>query len=304
MYNALIVGAGQIAGGFDNSEDKHILTHAHAYVNNPNVNLLGFYDIDSTQAQFMAKKWNTRVITSLDEAQGVDIVSICVPDEYHTEMTLKVASAIKPKIIFLEKPICKNKKDIEKLRQIRIPILVNYSRSFSKSFQNLAHKIKNNEFGEYQCGNAFYGKGFIHNGSHMINLLNLLLGKIKKTDVFDSIGDFYDDDITKSLILTFENGKKIIINGCDCRKFTIFEFDLFFEKARIRMLNSGFEIEIYGVENDEKFKNYKTLTIKERYSTDLDLAMANAVHNIVECLKDDKRLLCTLKEGYEAIKYG
>lgn len=303
MYNALIVGAGQIAGGFDNSEDKHILTHAHAYVSNPNVNLLGFYDIDSTQAQFMAKKWNTRVITSLDEAQGVDIVSICVPDEYHTEMTLKVASVIKPKIIFLEKPICKNKKDIEKLRQIRIPILVNYSRSFSKSFQNLAHKIKNNEFGEYQCGNAFYGKGFIHNGSHMINLLNLLLGKIKKTDVFDSIDDFYDD-ITKSVILTFENGKKIIINGCDCRKFTIFEFDLIFEKARIRMLNSGFEIEIYGVENDEKFKNYKTLTIKERYSTDLDLAMANAVHNIVEYLKDDKRLLCTLKEGYEAIKYG
>lgn len=34
MYNALIVGAGQIAGGFDDINDDYILTHAHAYVKN------------------------------------------------------------------------------------------------------------------------------------------------------------------------------------------------------------------------------------------------------------------------------
>lgn len=303
MYNALIVGAGQIAGGFDDMSDECILTHAHAYTKNSNINLLGFYDTNAAQAEFMAKKWNTKAFNSLQKAQSVDIVSICVPDEYHTQTTLKVANLLKPKLIFLEKPICKNKKDIELLREVKIPILVNYSRRFCQSFRNLAQKIKNNEFGKYQCGNAFYTKGFIHNGSHMMDLLFLLLGKIVKCEIFNSFYDFYDDDATKSAILSFENGKKLTLNGCDCRNFTIFECDLIFEKTRVRMLNSGFEIEIYSVENDAQFKGYKTLDLKEKYKTDLDFAMKNAVDNIVGYLQNGEKLLCTLDDGYKAIQY-
>lgn len=35
MYNAVIIGAGQIAGGYDAPNDKPILTHAHAYQTHP-----------------------------------------------------------------------------------------------------------------------------------------------------------------------------------------------------------------------------------------------------------------------------
>ena len=57
MYKALIIGAGQIAGGYDNPNDKSILTHAHAYSNNSNVELLGFYDVNYEAAEKMAEKW-------------------------------------------------------------------------------------------------------------------------------------------------------------------------------------------------------------------------------------------------------
>ena len=109
---------------------------------------------------------------TLDDIKNVDIVSICVPDESHVKTTLEI-SKLNPKIIFLEKPICRDIQDINVLKHIDIPILVNYSRRFSNDFQKLSKRIKKNEFGEYQSGNAFYGKGFIHNGSHMIDLLNL-----------------------------------------------------------------------------------------------------------------------------------
>lgn len=304
MYNALIVGAGQIAGGFDDISDNCILTHAHAYKNNSNINLLGFYDINQASAKAMAQKWSVKAFNSLQMLESVDIVSICVPDEYHTQSVINAANLLKPKLIFLEKPICKNKKDIKLLREIKIPILVNYSRRFCQSFYNLARKIKNNEFGAYQCGNAFYTKGFIHNGSHMMDLLFLLLGKIVKCDVFNSFYDFYDDDATKSAILSFENGKKLTLNGCDCKNFTIFECDLVFEKARIRMLDSGFWIEIYDIRDDENFKGYKRLDLGQKYKTDLDFAMKNAVDNIVSYLQNGEKLLCTLEDGYEAIKYA
>lgn len=303
MYNALIIGAGQIAGGFDEIDSASILTHAHAYTKNENINLLGFYDIDYSKAEQMAKKWNTKAYKSLDEVKNVDIISICTPDEYHVASVVE-AQKLNPKVIFLEKPVCTKKEDVEILRTIKTPILVNYSRAYSKDFQNLARMIKNNEFGKYQCGSAFYTKGFIHNGSHMLNLLNLLIGKIKQTDIFDEISDFYENDKTKSAVLTFENDKKVVLNGCDCRNYTIFECDLIFEKARIRILNSGFDIEISTIVESEKFKGYKNLKIKETLKTDLDLAMANAIENMTEFLDGKSNLLCTLEDGFEAINYG
>lgn len=46
MNRVVIIGAGNIAAGFDTPESKKILTHAHAVVVNPDFQLLGFYDID------------------------------------------------------------------------------------------------------------------------------------------------------------------------------------------------------------------------------------------------------------------
>ena len=80
MYSALIIGAGQIASGFDSPQDKAILTHAHAYKNNPDIDFLGFYDVDYKKAESAAQKWG---VNSYKEPVKADIISICVPDEYH-----------------------------------------------------------------------------------------------------------------------------------------------------------------------------------------------------------------------------
>ena len=82
MYSALIIGAGQIASGFDEPDSNAVLTHAHAYINNPDTELLGFYDINYSMAQKAAEKWRTKAFKEIPQA---DIISICVPDEYHTE---------------------------------------------------------------------------------------------------------------------------------------------------------------------------------------------------------------------------
>ena len=305
MYSALIIGAGQIAGGYDNPADKAILTHAHAYIDNPEIELLGFYDVNYQNAKKMTEKWGGGVNTEVNaysELISADIISICVPDEFHTKMVLE-AEKLNPKLIFLEKPICRDLKDIELLKRVKTPILVNYSRSFCKSFQELSKRIKLGEFGDYQSGFGYYGKGFIHNGSHMTNLLNLLIGKINNVELKDEIYDFYNDDCSKFAILNFENGGKFIMNPVDCRNYTVFELDLIFEQARIKILNNGNKIEIYNVEESEKFKGYNMLELREEIDTDLDLALKNAVENIVDYLQGNAKLFCNLKDGIEAIKY-
>lgn len=333
MYKALIIGAGQIAGGYDNPDDKAILSHAHAYIDNPEIELLGFYDVNYEAAEKMAEKWggvNSEPLTpnpsptrgegnqsnatcntinlstrgeglrAFKEPVQADIISICVPDEFHTKMVLE-AEKLNPKLIFLEKPVCRDLKDIEILKNVKTPILVNYSRSFCKSFQELAKSIKSGEFGNYQSGFGYYGKGFTHNGSHMINLLNLLLGKIEKVEFKDEIKDFYEDDPSKLAILEFEQGGKFIMNPVDCRNYTVFELDMIFENARIKILNSGYKIEIFKAKESEKFKGYKMPELTEEINTDLDFALKNAVENAVNYLNGNEDLFCTLQDGIEAI---
>ncbi|MBQ6516181.1 Gfo/Idh/MocA family oxidoreductase [bacterium] len=298
-YSALIIGAGLIASDFDTPNNDAVLTHAHAYKNNPDTELLGFYDIDFSRAQKAAEKWG---VNAYKELTNADIISICVPDEFHTKMVLE-AKKLNPKIIFLEKPVCRDLSDTEILKNVDIPILVNYSRSFSKSFQDLKKRILSGEFGQYKSGVGYYGKGFIHNGSHMVNLLNLLFGDISDVEFKNEINDFYNDDHSKFATLNFKNGGYFIMNPVDCRDYTIFEFDFIFEKARVRVLNSGYQIEIYKSAESKKFKGYQMLELSEKIDTDLDFAMKNAVQNIVDFLDGKETLLCDLQKGIVAIKF-
>lgn len=304
MLNTLIIGAGQIAGGYDAPSDTAILTHAHAYREHDGFNLLGFYDINFENAEKMADKWETKAFSSLDCTQDIDVVSICTPDKFHLS-SIKEALKLKPKIIFLEKPLSDNIDESKEILEISkdIPILVNYSRRFVKEFQELAQQIENGDFGEYKTGTGYYGKGFVHNGSHMVNLLNLLIGTITKIDVIDEFSDFYENDPTKTAVLSFKNESKFFMQGVDCRDYTVFELDLIFKKARIRILDSGFKIEIHKVINDEKFEGYKILKPEKALNTELNRAMYNALDNIYTFIKEGKPLKSTVQQAFEAANY-
>lgn len=304
MYNALILGAGQIATGYDNLQNSCVLTHAHAYVKHEGFNLLGFYDVDSEKAKTASIKWGVNYFSTLDEIKNVDVVSICSPDEFHLS-SLNEILKLNPKCIFLEKPIANNIEDAKKIIKVskKIPILVNYSRRFVSEFQELGKKIKQAKFGDFQYGVGYYGKGFIHNGSHMINLLDLLVGKITSVDIVQEFEDFYPNDKTKTAILTI-NHKKFTMKGIDCRNYTIFELDLLFKKGRIRILESGNKIEIYLPSNNDKYLDYVNLKLSETINTKLDFAMLNAVDNIYNHIQNNEPLMSTVQQAFEAINYG
>ena len=46
MYKAVIIGAGNIAAGFDSPKSEKVLTHAHAITLHPDFELLGFINSD------------------------------------------------------------------------------------------------------------------------------------------------------------------------------------------------------------------------------------------------------------------
>jgi predicted dehydrogenase len=308
-FKALIIGAGNIGAFFDKPKSQDVLTHAHAYKRHPRFNLVGFIDIDPKKAEKAAKIWHTNNYKTIDEAfskeNNIDIVSVCVPDELHYQIIKQLIK--KPvKLIFTEKPITKSlnqAKDIINLcKDKQISLLVNYTRRFVPEIIKLKEDIQGGVYGKFICGNSYYGKGIIHNGSHLIDLIRYLISDITAVSTITKQYDFYKDDPSLSTILKINNNINIFMLNINCKFYTIFELDLFFEKARIRIIDSGNMIEKYKTLKSKTFKGYKYLSISDKVKTSLNKSIYFAVNNIYNHLEKGQYLSCNGNEAYKNLE--
>ncbi len=308
IYNALIIGSGNIGAFFDNSDSKYILTHAHGFIQHEGFNLVGFYDINHKKALNAANRWNCKAFKSIKEAfsmNKIDIVCVAVPDELHYQI-LKVLSNYSLKIIFVEKPLTKTMNEAKEIydiyRKKEIDVCLNYSRRYVPEYIKLKEEINRNDFGSYICGTGYYGKGILHNGSHIIDLLRYLIGEIYSFKTISGNFDFYEDDPSVTGILLFNNEKEFLLRNIDCNLYTIFEIDLFFEKNRIRITDSGFKIEIYEKSKSSVYKGYKYLTKSKVIDTDIGNAVYWAIDNIYNFINGNETIKCNIIDGLHAVE--
>jgi len=109
---------------------------------------------------------------------------------------------------------------------------------------------------------------------------------------------------TIRLYLRFCNGKNkpLMLQAIDCRCFTIFELDLLFTKARLRMVDAGMRLEIYEVQPNLMFKGYQNMVLKHQWNTGLNRSLAYAVQNISDHLTQQTRLCCSWQHGLSAFR--
>lgn len=307
IYNVLIIGAGKIGAFFDQPGSENILTHAHAFSTHPGFKLLGFVDSNAGQAQKAVSIWGGEYFNNLDAAlhkHRVDVICLAVPDEYHFSYLQELAHR-NIKIIFAEKPLTKTLPEALEIKQLysSLPISVqlNYSRRFVPEIIALRNNIKDGLYGRYLSGTGYYGKGLLHNGSHLLDLLLNLLGDIHDYRLTSVINDFYDDDPSVSAVLTVQDGVPFFLQSIDCRAYTIFELDLLFEYRRVRLIDSGFIIEEYEIGESPIFAGYRNPVMVSERRTSLGKSIYYAVENIYQHLDKGEELLCRLDDGVKVL---
>lgn len=302
MYHAVIIGAGNIAAGFDSPHSSHILTHAHGYQQNPLFCLRGFYDKDQTKAKQAAQIWGCRAYEALDDAlKGAEVISCCVPDSYHKEV-LQQAAKYHPRLVITEKPLAVSMEEARAVQRIyggRIPLLLNYSRRFLKEFQKLRQEIPH--YGSFLKGVGYYGKGILHNGSHMIDFLRFLFGSAECLEVLPTEIHDFDGDKSKDAILKIEDGQFHMI-AIDSRIVTIFELELLFEKMRIRILDGGTWIERYQIRESQTYSGYYNYVLSKKESVNYGNAVRGLMEHAADFLEHGKELACTLEDGIRALQ--
>lgn len=303
MSNVLIVGCGNIAGRFDMNRPPTDwpLTHAGAYQRDRRFQIVACVEPDdSRRSEFMAF-WSIPLgFRSIDEISQdqhkFDVISICSPTQCHT-YDLKMAIDLNPQLIFCEKPITSSCAETEKLvrlcQQLNIHLAANYTRRWDQDVTQLQTEIKNNQWGKLRSVIGYYNKGLLNNGSHMLDLLIFLLGKINIVKVGKPIHDFFEHDPTVPMWLESENECPIHIVASHAQDYALFEIQFIFSKGILIMEDGGMFWRSRQVIDSETFKGYRSLTDGIRRIGDYPHAMTQAVDNIYRAITQGDRLSST-----------
>ena len=281
---ALIVGAGSAAGGHPN------LSHAAAYTESKVSSLSGFIEPDAARREFFSEKWGVGSCCGTlnkwkENNADVDIVSVCSPTESHSE-ALEELLTWNIKAVWCEKPITPSleasRSIVKSFKDRGILFAVNYSRRWIPRLWEVREEIKCGKWGEFYGATAFYNKGILHNGSHMIDLLNLLIGPTVAERVTRVHASWRSGDPTLDAIVLNTEGVPIHIIAAYPTDVAHFELKLFFEHGELCVERSGQTLRARSLEKNTLTPDLKTLP----HGTFENLNISNVFHAALSNIED------------------
>lgn len=302
IYRVLIIGAGNIGAFYDTPSSKHVLTHAHAFSRN-GFKLVGFVDVDYAKASQAAKIWNAKPYHTIHEAykdNKIDVIIVAVSDDAHYEI-LKSILDYKVELVLCEKPFTTDIKDAREIIQLyrykNVQLAINYTRRYLPAFQRLKKQIYQRKYGEYIKGSGYYGKGLLHNGSHIIDLVRYLIGDIASVVTYERVIDYSKSDPNVSAHLRFKKGGQFSLENISSKKYTLFEVDLLFEKGRIRIDDVDYFMQFYQIKRHSLFQKFFVLKNTQTIKTEQQKAATYVAHAIYKSLTQKKSYLCSPKDA-------
>lgn len=302
--SVLIVGCGNIAGGFDKGRPLGSLpyTHAGAYKFDGRFHIVACVEPDDRRRNEFMREWNVMAgFKSIDElldssGDTFDVISICSPTAehaYHLEMALR----LHPKLIFCEKPVTTSVLHTEcfiaDCREAKIPMAVNYTRRWDPDIAQLRQAIHAGQWGELRTVIGLYNKGILNNGSHMIDLLHLLLGPMKIVKTGAPVYDYFLEDPSVPVWMESENGVLITLAAGNAEDYSVFELQLVFSNGMLTMEDGGMWWRERCAVDSTLFKGYRKLEADRRREGKYSRAMLSAVDNIYRFIRNGEPLAST-----------
>lgn len=269
LFEVLIVGCGNIAGGFDEAgrASSQPLTHAGAFSIHPGFQLAGCIEPDADRRKNFAENWKIATAAQsfdvLAAAPGsFDVISICSPTEFH-DAHLAAAVLLKPKLIFCEKPLTASLTQSERAVRIcqsaGIELVVNYNRQWDPTVKKIKSDLDIGRWGTIRSVVSHYNKGILNNGSHMIDLLIQIFGPLNLISAPMGWYDYFEEDPTIAALLQSERGIPIYLNPTNAVDYSYFEVEIICSRAVIRMLSGGLKWQVREIAPSPIFEGYQTL---------------------------------------------
>lgn len=256
-WTAAISGCGIIAGGKDSpSADGPARTHAQALHRHGGFRLTAVSDPDVQRRERFRETWGADHAYGdtgeMLQAHRPDLLVIASPNEQHfPQLSAALQSASPPRAILVEKPVCLRRPELETLLRLQGEahslVLVNHTRRFDAAHRRAAELIGDGRFGPLVRGSAVCYGGWLHNGVHLVDTLNLLLGEPPEVVGAAALPHGKPGDPDLQVELRY-GAAPVLLDAFDESFYQLFEMELLFEAGRVRIHDFGSEIHLEGVE--------------------------------------------------------
>lgn len=306
----LVIGCGNIAGGFDaqRPRDAAPLTHAGAFSAEGGFVLAACVDPDAQRRRAFQERWS--VAEAFEDTSALaagadefDVVSICSPTSLHAAH-LEIALALRPRLVFCEKPVTPSRAEtarwVERFEQAGILLAVNHTRRWAPDVVRLRDELAAGEWGAMRSASGTYGKGILNNGSHMVDLLAFLLGPLRVTAAGQPVADFWPDDPTVPAMLLAPGDIPVLLATAHAADYALFEVQLVAEQGVITMEEGGLRWRIRRTCPSPHFGGYRTLEAGAPTPGGYWEAMTCAARNLREAVQHGRPLASTGRTALEA----
>ncbi len=314
-FRAGLVGCGAIACENDaewlrSGGQKMVpLTHAGAYRRNPSTTLVAAADVDRVRLEQVGRDWGVTALYAdyqeMLRKESLDIVSVCAPSSLHAEI-VREASRLGVPAVFCEKPLAADLNEalavLQDCERSRTVLAVNYFRRWNATLEILADRLASGELGRIRRANAYYTKGIVGNGTHVLDLLLWLVGRIESVQALRSTPGADGDLAVDALCLT-ETDIPCYLHACRQEDFNILELDILTDRGRTRVAANGRRVESYGIGQDPYYRQYLIMDLDPVVTpTAWQDCLTRAVDDVVRCLTDGAKPKCSGREAYEALQ--
>jgi len=302
-FKVLIIGCGNMAGGYDlhQPEDALPLGHAKAYLQHGGFEVTTCMDPNNAQRQAFQNHWQIPqgFVSWRDlpyEVGAFDVISICSPTGVHAG-DIQAALRLKPGLIFCEKPVtthmAQTQQAVKHCAESQVLLAVNHSRRWSPEVLQLKQQLDEGCWGAVRSVSAVYNKGMLNNGSHMLDVLLNLFGDLQITHVGQAAFDHSEADPSVDACLKTVDGVPIQLNLAHAQDYALFEMQIVTEKGVIVMEDGGARWRFRTAVPSAQLPGYNFLNHGEWLVPDGSPMLRNAVANLHDALSYGATLACT-----------
>jgi predicted dehydrogenase len=310
VFKALIIGCGNVAGGYDLlGAKREVWTHAKAYQLTPGVDLVGVLDVSAAKAKQFAQTWQvpfagTDLAKAL-KATKPDLVSICSPTETHAPLIKELCRAGIGGIL-CEKPIAYDVREAEQVVDLcekeSVLLAINYQRNWDRQSNKLRDAIGSGDFGRTELIRVLYSKGLIHSGSHFVSLLSRWFGEVRIERILSRpVCDRHD--VRADFVASCPATSKFIFQYVPEQTYAVNEIEILFERGRLELRRGGLDILWTDRHHDPLLPNDSTLAQRsKRLPVSLPRAMLDVVRNFTATLRGRETLLSEPRAALQTLR--
>jgi predicted dehydrogenase len=306
IFSVLIIGLGQIGMGYDLDLDlAHIYSHSRAFNQHDKFTLIGGVDPQEVNRKKFEQIYECPAYSTIDEALShhqPNIVVISVPTALHGDVLLQVLNNTTPELILCEKPLSYRIEEaalmVEACKEKDVLLYVNYMRRCDPGVLEIKRRLDMNEIEKPIKGVAWYSKGFIHNGSHFLNLLEFWLGPYQHSTIINEGRSYGQNDKEPDVHVLFEQGAIFFLAAWE-ESFSHYTLELLSPSGRLRYEKEGQEILWEQAQKDPFFNGYQVLGPAEKIDSGMRRYQLQVVEQLANVLEGKRAFLCS---GFDALQ--